>query len=140
MDLMYGGGAEYDISLQELIECDLKTEMERIMAAAGTDADLMTELANSPLLSDEGFEEFAAELDSQLLRDPYGYNFGPKVVSAPVRIPAQPVVVVPTTPHTNPWNNSTAAANPLTYEEPYGIMVSHIHFCRYLRAVLLFAD
>jgi len=64
MDLMYCG--DFDISLQELIECDLKSEIEN--------ADLMTELANGPLLSDDGFDDMD-NLDHQLL-DPYTLSYG----------------------------------------------------------------
>ena len=136
MDLMYGCGAEFDISLQELIECDLKSEMDRIMAAAGSNADLMTELANGPLLSEEGFDEFAIQFDTHdhRLLDPYGLSIGlghssiiSKTTSSPHRITAISGGVTTTNGHTNSWATTTSTptttVNGLSFDEQYGIMV-----------------
>jgi hypothetical protein len=132
MDLMYGCGAEFDISLQELIECDLKSEMDRIIAAAGSNADLMTELANGPLLSEEGFDEFAIQFDTHdhRLLDPYGLSIGlgphSKLTSSPLRITSISGGTPTTNGLTNSWTTAatTAAVNGISFDEQYGIMVS----------------
>lgn len=77
MDLMYSCGSDIDISLQELVECDLKSEMDRIIAVSGGNPDIMTELANAPLLAEEGIEEFGFNgLGGERLLDPYGLSHG----------------------------------------------------------------
>jgi len=77
MDLMY---PDFDGTLQEILECDLKSEMDRIVAIANGGGDLMTELNAESLIPEEGFDDF------DLRDDPHGLGFGFRFTLSPTTL------------------------------------------------------
>ncbi|CAG7718700.1 unnamed protein product [Allacma fusca] len=82
MDLMYGCGSEYDPTLEELLEVDLRSEMDRIIAAAnGHPFEFMTELEYSTGHSEEGIDEIDIRFDASRF-DPFSLSsFGLNPIS-----------------------------------------------------------
>lgn len=81
MDLMYGCSSEYDPTLEELLEVDLRSEMDRIIATAKRHPfEFMTELEYSSC-HEEGMDEIDIRFDASKF-DPFSLSsFGLSPVS-----------------------------------------------------------
>jgi hypothetical protein len=85
MDLMYGSGGDYDLSLQEMIEGDLKsgneclgkmsysTNMDDFLDMQMHDFNSAANGGGGSLFGEDGFEEFGMHFDSRINSDDYGF-------------------------------------------------------------------
>ena len=151
---MYSCGSELEASIQELFECDLKS---------GT--DFMTDLANTPLLAEDGFDEFAfLDGTGERLLDPYGLSLGLGSIAAAAFTPGNknPFAALDSNGnggnhghhrsqgggakgasagggHNESWKMQSNLMNGLNFEDNFGILVRNkisIHMYIYLLRAL----
>jgi len=147
---MYGCASDYDLSLQEQMEFDLKAEMDRLLnGSGGNKSDLISDLETPPLLFDEGFDELGMKLESYSENDvfglgPLGYGLGPivTVTNTKVNSPSSnnsrhkkdnARLSAKIAKSLSSWNkraNGENNTNGISFEETFGVMVSNnlLHF------------